>query len=409
MNKAPRKSLQARARKKFVPFHRPWLGAAEQREVLATLRSGWLTTGARVRAFERAVAEYVGCKHAVAVSSGTAALHVALAALEVGQGDEVVTTPLTFASTANVIALLGAKPIFADVEPQTLNLDPQAIESRISPRTKAILPVHLYGQPCEMEEILKLAQEHHVAVVEDAAHAIGAAYRGKRVGNFGDLTCFSFYATKNITTGEGGMITTDRDDLAERARLLSLHGITADSWQRHGDGGFVHWDILLPGYKYNMTDIQAALGLHQFGRIATFWRRRKRWVEIYNEAFREMEEIQPVAEKGNVIHAHHLYPVLVKTEALPVGRDAVLQALKEAGVGVGVHFRALHLLSFYRETYGFKPGDFPRAEYAADRLISLPLYPKMTEEDVRWVIRKVKEIVRGVKRKHTLPSHGNSR
>lgn len=382
-----------------IPFHRPWLGAEERREILATLRSGWITTGARAQALERAVAEYVGCGHAVAVSSGTAALHLAMAAIALAQGDEVITTPITFASTANVIALQGAKPVFVDVEPDTLNLDAQQIEPRISSRTKAILPVHLYGQPCDMEAILRVAQKYHLRVVEDAAHAIGTEYSGNKIGKFGDLTCFSFYATKNITTGEGGMVTTDNGELAAKVRLLSIHGITADSWQRHGDGQFSHWDIVCPGYKYNLSDIQAALGIHQLQKIEAFWQRRKRRVEMYNAAFQDVPEIRLIPVKGDVKHAHHLYPILIKTEELTVGRDGVLQALKEAGIGVGVHFRALHLTSFYSKTFGFKPGDFPRAEYASERLLSLPLYPKMTGREVKRVISKVKETLQRVKKK----------
>lgn len=385
----------------FVPFHRPWLGAEEIREVLAVLRSGWLTTGARARELERAMAEYIGCQHAVTVSSGTAALHLAMAAIGVGPGDEVITTPITFASTANVIALQGAKPVFVDVEPETLNLDAQQIEPRISSRTKAILPVHLYGQPCDMETVLRLAQKYHLLVAEDAAHALGTEYRGRKVGNLGDLTCFSFYATKNITTGEGGMVTTDREDLAAKVRLLSIHGITADSWHRHGDGEFVHWDVIRPGYKYNLSDIQAALGIHQLKKIEAFWQRRKRWVEMYDAALQEVPEIRLIPAKGDVKHAHHLYPILLKTEDLTVGRDAVLKALKEAGVGVGVHFRALHLTSFYSKTFGFKPGDFPHAEYASERLLSLPLFPKMTGREVKRVITQLKDTLHRAKKKKT--------
>ncbi|MBI2089966.1 MAG: DegT/DnrJ/EryC1/StrS aminotransferase family protein [Deltaproteobacteria bacterium] len=401
MRKARASQHRANGPKELVPFHRPWLGAAEQREILATLKSGWLTTGARTRALEQAVAEYVGSKHAVAVSSGTAALHVALAALEVGPGDEVITTPITFASTANVIVLQGAKPVFVDVEPDTLNVDAEQIESRISRRTKVILPVHLYGQPCDMETVLRVAQRHRLLVAEDAAHALGTEYHGRRVGNFGDLTCFSLYATKNITTGEGGMVTTDHEELAAKVRLLSIHGITADSWQRHGDGGFVHWDVVRPGYKYNLSDIHAALGIHQLKKIEAFWRRRKRCVEMYNAAFQEVPEIRLIPAKGDVKHAHHLYPILLKTEDLTSSRDAVLQALKEAGIGAGVHFRALHLTSFYSKTFGFKPGDFPHAEYASERLLSLPLYPKMTGREVRRVITQLKDILRRVKKKKT--------
>jgi len=385
--------------KEFCHFHRPWLGEEEEKEIIDTLRSGWLTTGSKTHELERLFAEYIGCKHAVGLNSCTAGLHLALSSLGIGSGDEVITTPITFAATANVIVHQGAKPVFVDVDPGTLNIDAQKIESHMTEKTKAILPVHLYGHPCDMDMILRLAQKYYVAVVEDAAHAVESAYHGNKVGNIGDLTAFSFYATKNMTTGEGGMLTTNRDDLAEKVRILSLHGITADAWMRHGDDGYVHWDVLYPGYKYNMFDIQASLGIHQLKKLEFFWQRRKRWVEAYNEAFRDMTEIQLLSEMENIKHAYHLYPILIRTEELTVDRDAVLRALGESGIGVGVHFRALHLLSFYARTFGFKRGDFPNAEYASDRLLSLPLYPKMEEEDVRRVIAALKDILRRYKKK----------
>ncbi len=376
----------------FFHFHRPWLGKDEEREVIETLRSGWLTTGSRTHEFERRFADYIGCKHAIGVNSCTAGLHLGLVSLGIGSGDEVITTPITFAATANVIIHQAARPVFVDVEPDTLNIDTALIESEVTEKTKAILPVHLFGQPCEMETILRVAEKHRLAVIEDAAHAIESEYRGRKIGNLGDATSFSFYATKNITTGEGGMVTTNRDDLAEKIRTMSLHGITADAWQRYGDDEYTHWDVIYPGYKYNMFDIQAALGIHQINKIEDFWRRRRRLVEIYNDAFKEMPEIQSLSVKDGDKSAYHMYVVLVKIEKLNIDRDDVLQALRNAGIGVGVHFRALHLMSYYSKTFGFKRGDFPRAEYASDRVISLPLYPKMEEKDARLVIKTVKEI-----------------
>lgn len=396
-----KEEIQAKSKEtpELCPFHRPWLGEEEEKEILDTLRSGWLTTGVKTHRLEELFAEYVGCKHAVGLNSCTAGLHLALNSLGVGPGDEVITTAMTFAATANVIVHQGATPVFVDVERQTLNIDAQKIESRITKRTKAILPVHLYGHPCDMELILGLAQKYRLAVVEDAAHAVESAYHGKKVGNIGDLTAFSFYATKNMTTGEGGMLTTNRDDLVEKIRVLSLHGITSDAWARHGDEGYVHWDLLYPGYKYNMFDLQASLGIHQLRKLEYFWRRRKQWVEIYNEALESVAGIQLLREKEGIKHGYHLYPILIKTEELSVDRDAVLKALKEMRIGVGVHFRALHLLSFYSTTYGFKRGDFPNAEYASDRLLSLPLYPRMEEKDVRRVIEALKDILRRYRKK----------
>ena len=383
-------------------FHRPWLGEEEEREIIDTLRSGWLTTGAKTHEFERQFAAYIGCKHAIGLNSCTAGLHLALVSLGIGPGDEVITTPITFAATANVIVHQGAKPVFVDVEPETLNIDARQIESRLTEKTKAILPVHLYGHPCDMDVILRLAQKRSVAVVEDAAHAVESEHHGRKVGSIGDLTAFSFYATKNMTTGEGGMLTTDRDDLAEKIRILSLHGITSDAWMRHGEDGYVHWDVLYAGYKYNMFDIQASLGIHQLKKVEFFWQRRKRWVELYNEAFGNMPEIRLLSEKSHVKHAHHLYPIVVKTEEMTVTRDGMLRALEESGIGVGVHFRALHLMSFYAKTFGFQRGNFPNAEYASDRLLSLPLYPKMEEEDVRRVIAAVQGLVQRYKKKKIL-------
>jgi dTDP-4-amino-4,6-dideoxygalactose transaminase len=370
------------------------LGRAEEREILATLRSGWLTTGPKTREFEQCFAEYVGCRHAIGLNSCTAALHVGLVSLGIGPGDEVITTPITFAASANVIVHQGAKPVFVDVDPETLNIDVALIEDSISERTKAIMPVHLFGHPCEIGTILRLAQRHRLPVIEDAAHAIGAEMGGKKVGTIGDLTAFSFYPTKNITTGEGGMITTSRKDLAERIRALSNHGITANTWQRHSGESTVHWDVIYPGYNYSMFDIQAALGIHQLKRIEEFWQRRRSLVGIYNEAFREVPEIQIISEKGDVKSAYHLYVIVVKTEMLTINRDAILHALRSAGIGVGVHFRALHLMSFYSKNFGFRLGDFPKAEYASERVISLPLYPRMEEKDAGLVIKTVKETFR---------------
>ena len=392
MTKPLRRSNEIREPEVLCPFHRPWLGEDEEWEVLETLRSGWLTTGSRTHEFERRFADYIGCKHAIGVNSCTAGLHLGLVSLGIGSGDEVITTPITFAATANVIIHQAARPVFVDVEPDTLNIDTALIESEVTEKTKAILPVHLFGQPCEMETILRVAEKHRLAVIEDAAHAVESEYRGRKIGILGDATSFSFYATKNITTGEGGMITTDRDDLAERIRSLSNHGINANTWQRHGRDTYVHWDVIYPGYNYSMFDIQAALGIHQLKKIEEFWRRRRSLVAIYNEAFKEVPEVQILSVKDDVKSAYHLYVVLVKTEMLNIDRDDVLQALRNAGIGVGVHFRALHLMSFYSKTFGFKRGDFPRAEYASDRVISLPLYPKMEEKDARFVIKAVKEI-----------------
>ncbi len=377
----------------IVPFHRPCLGPEEEAEVIDTLRSGWLTTGPKTKRFEKEFAAYTGAKHAIAVNSCTAALHTSLVALGIGPGDEVITTPITFASTANVIEHVGAKPVFVDVEPDTLNLNPALLEQAITTKTKAIIPVHFAGHPCDMDAIQTIATAHGLHVIEDAAHAIESVYQGKKIGSISRTTCFSFYATKNMTTGEGGMITTQDNELAERLRVLSLHGISTDAWKRYGPQGYKHWDILEPGFKYNMFDIQAAIGLHQLRKIDNFHALRQRWVHRYDEAFADLAELIRLRRRTNITCAFHLYAVRFDTESLSLSRDQIIQKLQERGIGIGVHFRAVHLHPFYRIKYGYCPGTFPVAEYAGDRLISLPLFPTLTEEQIDFVIRGVRDVV----------------
>jgi len=380
-------------RKEFLPPFAPSLGEEEYAEVLDTLRSGWITMGPKTRTFEGAFAEYVGCRHALAVSSCTAGLHLALLAGGIGPGDEVITTPLTFCSTANVIVHQGATPVLADVCPDTLNIDPEEIEKRITPRTKAIIPVHLGGQPCEMDEIRAMAGEHNLLIIEDAAHAMGAEHKGRKIGTIGDLTVFSFYATKNLTTGEGGMVCTEDNGLAELVNILRLHGISKDAWKRYSDQGSWYYEVLLPGYKYNMTDIQASLGLHQLAKQGEFQRVRERYAQRYAEAFRDIREVTPLQIKDHVRHSWHLYVVQLDLERLIIDRGQFIEALRRENVGASVHFIPLHLHPYYRERYGFQRGDFPVAERAYERIVSLPLYPKMTEGDVEDVIEAVTKVV----------------
>ena len=379
----------------FLPFNLPDIGEAEIEEVVRTLRSGWITTGPKTKEFERLFREYVGCGHAIAVSSCTAGLHLALVAGDIGQGNEVITTPLTFCATANVVVHRGAVPVFADVREEDLNIDPEEIEKKITPRTKAIIPVHLAGRPCAMDEILDIARQHDLLVIEDAAHAVGARYRGRMIGSIGDVTAFSFYATKNLTTAEGGMVTTDDAKLAERMRLLSLHGISRDAWKRYSADGSWYYEVLEAGYKYNMTDIQAALGIHQLRRLEDFIRVRRRYAEMYTSAFAEMPEIiAPSLEvEPGSRHAWHLYIIRIVKGALRIGRDRFIEELRAENIGASVHFIPLHLQPYYRDRYGYRRGDFPVAEAAYEGLISLPLYTTMTEEDVGDVIRAVKKIV----------------
>lgn len=379
-------------RREFLPFSLPDIGEKEIEEVVQALKSGWITTGPRTREFEQRLGAYVGAHHAIAVNSCTGALHVALAAIGIGPGDEVITSPLTFCSTANVIVHLGATPVFADIG-DDYNVDPVEIEKHITPRTKAIIPVHYSGQPCQMDEILACAREHKLWVIEDAAHAIGAKYRDRMVGTIGDVTAFSFYAIKNMTTAEGGMITTDHDELAEKMRLFSLHGISKDAWKRYTSEGSWYYEVVYAGYKYNMTDIQAALGIHQLDRLEHFLEARRRYVALYNEAFAEMPELRTPIVRTGVRHAWHLYVIQLDLERLTINRAQFIEALRAENIGTSVHFIPVHLHPYYRERFGFKRGDYPKTETVYDRIVSLPLYPKMTEEEVRDVIDAVTRVV----------------
>lgn len=382
-------------RAEFLPFALPLIGREEEEEVLDSLRSGWLTTGPKTKRFEQALADYTGARHAIAVNSCTAALHVSLAALGVGRGDEVITTAITFPATANVIIHQGARPVLVDVDPTTLNVDPAAIEQAITPRTRAIIPVHMAGQPADMDAIRAIAERHGLAVIEDAAHAIGAEYRGRKVGNLeGTLaTCFSFYPIKNMTTIEGGAILTNDDAFAERARLYTLHGISKDAWKRYSSAGYQHWDTLLAGFKYNMTDVQAALGIHQLARLETFLQLRDRYAAIYQRAFADLPEIEMLRRVSGVRHAWHLFIVLLRTERLSIDRDTFMEALRQENIGTGIHFRSLHIQPFYRQRFRYRREDLPNAAAVSDRVLSLPLYPKMTERDVLDVVEAVRKLV----------------
>jgi dTDP-4-amino-4,6-dideoxygalactose transaminase len=381
-------------RKEFLKFHQPSLGTEEETEVIDTLRSGWITTGPKTKRFEKEFAEFVAAPHAVAVNSCTAALHLALVASDIGPGDEVITSPITFASTANVIVHTGATPVFADIEPDTLNMDVESLAAAITPRTKAVIPVHFAGHPCDMDPILELCRKRGVAVIEDAAHAADADYKGRRVGSISEMTCFSFYATKNITTGEGGMLTTADADLAEKVAVLSLHGINRDAWKRYSAEGYRHWDIVAPGYKYNMFDLQAALGLCQLKKADTFWQQRRDQVRYYDQCLKDIPQLTPLAVRDYAKSAYHLYVIQVDTDALGIDRDTFMNALQAENIGIGIHFRAVHLHPYYTSTYGFKPGMFPRSEYASDRVISIPLYPGLSREDQELVVAALKKIVR---------------
>lgn len=386
------------ARPDYLPLHRSWFGAEEENEIIDTLRSGWITTGPKTKKFEEDFKDFCGAKHCVALNSCTAALHLAYAALNLGPGDEIITTPMTFAATANAAVHLGATPVFADIMPETLNIHPAEIEKKISEKTKAIAVVHYIGQPCKMDEIKEIAGAKNIAVIQDAAHAAESEYKGQKLGSICDMTAYSFYATKNITCGEGGALGVNRDDLIDKIRILSLHGMSKDAWKRYSKDGYAHYEILYPGYKYNMSDIQASLVMHQLKKVETFHKLRKQFTDKYNEGFKDIPQIKTLKIMPDIKHAYHLYAIILKTEMLKCTRDEFLAELQKLNIGVSIHFTALHLHPYYRDTYGYKRGDFPNAEYASDRLISLPLFPAMSGQDVEYTVSAVTHLINKYKK-----------
>jgi dTDP-4-amino-4,6-dideoxygalactose transaminase len=396
----------------FLPFSPPLIGEEEIAEVIDTLRSDWITTGPKVRRFEEEFAAFIGAPAALALNSCTAALHVALATLGIGPGDAVITTPMTFCSSVHVIEHVGARPILVDVEPDTLNIDPNEIVKTLERSTlnvRAILPVHLYGHPCDMDALIQIAREYKLAIIEDAAHALPARYKGRLIGsstlNVGTLerstvnvlTCFSFYATKNLTTAEGGMLT-GSPDLIDEARIWSLHGMSRDAWKRYSSEGSWYYEVIRPGFKYNMTDIQAAIGRHQLRKLAQFQARRREIVNRYNEAFSQFEELQIPTERPEIEHAWHLYVLRLNVERLNVSRNQFIEELKARNIGTSVHFIPIHLHPYYRDKYGYKPDDFPAAYREYQCIISLPLYPRMSDRDMEDVIEAVIDVVKRYRR-----------
>lgn len=377
----------------FLPFALPQIGKEEEREVLEVLRSGWLATGARTSRFEDMLRDYTGAAAVVAVNSCTAALHLSLVALGIERGDEVITTPITWPATANVIEHVGAKPVFVDVERDTLNIDPALIEEKITARTRAILPVHMAGQPVDLERVREIAGSRNITVIEDAAHALGAEYRGRPIGSISRFTCFSFYPTKAITTGDGGAIALTRSEDAEMLRTLARHGMTRNAWKRWSEHDLGQPECVAAGYKYNMTDLCAALGIHQVRRLGEFIERRRRLAEAYQEELGDVTQLVLPPIVAETRHAHHLFAVTLRLEMLRIDRDQFAFALKKENIGTGVHYRGLHLQPFYREKYGLRPQELPRATSISERVISLPLYPDISLEDVRTVSKAVKKII----------------
>lgn len=380
----------------FLPFSRPSLSAEAIAEVVACLESGWLATGPRTRKFEEALCAYFGgVESAQTCSSATAGLLMALLALDLEPGDEVITTPMTFAATLNCIVLAGGTPRLVDVRRGTYNIDLDQVEAAIGPRTRAIMPVHFAGLPVDMDRLYEIAGRHSLRVIEDAAHAIGAECRGRKIGSFGDTQVFSFHPNKNMTTGEGGAVVTRDPAMRRRIDLLRFHGIDREAWNRFARAGSPHYDITLPGYKFNFMDIQAALGLHQLPALDGFIERRRQLVERYLEAFADCEGLELPSPAGfPVRHAWHLFAPLVMGEVAGIDRDRFMELLKERNIGTGLHYQAIHLSSFYAERYGFRRGQFPEAERISDRVVSLPLFPGLTDSDQQRVIDNVKEILR---------------
>lgn len=381
-----------------IPFHQASIGEEEIQALAEVIRSGWITMGARTIEFEARFAAYVGSRHAIDVCSGTAALHLALEAVKIQSGDEVLVPTTTFTATGEVVSYLGARPVLVDIDPFTLNIDVSDAARKVTSRTRAIIPVHVAGQPCDMDDLHAFAQQHQLHVIEDAAHALPSEYRGKRIGSLSEVTAFSFYATKTLCTGEGGMITTDNDALAARMRLMRLHGIAGDAWKRYGKGGTWRYEVVEAGFKYNPTDMQAALGLVQLAKCSALTAARHRIAAQYSAAFREVAGLESPAVKSDRNSSWHLYILRLNLEQLNIDRDAFIHELKEQGIGTSVHFIPLHLHPHYQNAYGYRAGDFPVAEAQFHRCISLPIYPRMSEENVQQVIEVVTEITNRVRR-----------
>jgi dTDP-4-amino-4,6-dideoxygalactose transaminase len=379
-------------REEFMPFSPPLIGDDEIREVVDTLRSGWITTGKKTKRFEAEFASYVGARGALALNSGTASLHIAVAAAGVGPGDEVIVPSMTFCATANVVEFVGARPVLVDVEPDTLNIDPEAFEKAITPRTRAVIPVHYAGHPAEMDAIEDIADRYGLLIIEDAAHALPASFKGRAIGSGETPTCFSFHPTKNLTTIEGGMLTADPEFL-DRARVFSFHGMSREGLTRYDKAGSWRYDVLEPGLKYNMTDVQASIGLWQLSKLEVFQHRRRETVAAYRSAFAENDALEMPAERSTVNHAWHLFPLRLRSNVLRIDRDRFIEELKVRNIGTSVHYTPVHMFKYYQNKYGYAPNDFPIAAGNYRRILSLSTSPKMSPADANDVIQAVLDVV----------------
>ena len=386
-------SNSIRSKEQFLVFGSPAIEDAEIQEVVASLKSGWLGTGPKVAQFENDFRSYKVAEYAVAVSSCTEALHLSMLAAQLNPGDEVITTAMTFCATVNAIIHAGATPVLVDIDPATMNIDPQQVEAKITSKTRIIIPVHFAGRPCQMDDLCEIADHYGLKLIEDCAHAIETEYRGRKAGTFGDFGCFSFYVTKNIVTGEGGMILTRREEDAAQIKVLALHGMSKDAWKRFSDDGYKHYQVVECGFKYNMMDLQAAMGIHQLQRVEPYWLRRKEIWQRYNEEFADLPISLPTDPEPETRHAYHLYTILIDEAKAGMARDAFLDAMTAHNIGVGVHYLSIPEHPYYQKTFGWKPEDYPNAMRIGRQTVSLPLSAKLTDEDVEDVITVVKQIL----------------
>lgn len=382
-----------RSKDRFLVFGAPAIDDAEIQEVVRTMQSGWLGTGPRVAEFEQQMSAYKGSNHAVAVNSCTAALHLSLLAAGLGPGDEVITTPLTFCASVNAIIHAGATPVLADVDLKTMNIDPEQVRAKITPRTRAIMPVHYAGRACEMDQLCAIADQHNLTLIEDCAHAIETQYKGRNAGTFGKYGCLSFYITKNVVTGEGGMIITNDETVADRIRVLALHGMTKDAWKRFGDDGYIHYQVVEAGFKYNMMDLQAAIGIHQLARVEENWITRSRIWQRYNEVLSDLPLTLPHPDNPDNRHAYHLYTVLVDKKKCGITRDQFLNSITAQGIGVGVHYMSIPEHPYYQERFDWKLSDYPNAVEIGRKTVSLPLSARLTNGDIDDVATAIRRIL----------------
>ena len=375
-------------RRDFLPIARPVLGKDEIGAVIQTIKKGWITTGPKSFEFENRFKKYIGAKHAIALNSCTSALHLALAALEVGKGDEVILSPMTFVSQANVIVHRGAKPVFADIRRETLNIDPDQIIDKITDSTKAIILTHFAGQPCEMDAIKKIARDNNLPIIEDAAHALGAEWKGKKLGSDPEtITCFSFYPIKNITTAEGGMLTTGSSEIANKVRILSLHGLSKGAWERYSGLGSWEYDVVAAGWKYNMPDILAAMGIVQLRKISSFNSKRRTLASAYLKGLKKIPEVNAPMLIDKIKHAWQIFPVILNTDKTKITRNRLIEELKSLNIGTSVHFKPVHLFKYYRDKFGYTEGSFKISEEISNKILSLPMFPGMTPGDVNYILK----------------------